>query len=224
RIRRGIVESAAGSVLMEMGRTRVLCTASFVKELPRWREKEQLGWLTAEYSMLPASTSPRRPRNRLSHTDGRGTEIQRMIGRVLRSVVDFRRLGCHTVYVDCDVLQADGGTRTAAINGGYLALAQAVRFARRQGWIEDDPLTGAVGAVSVGIVQGKVVLDLDYDLDSRAAVDMNVAMTDQDRFVEIQGCAEGQAFTDAQLAKMLRLARRGIRQILQEQRRCLRAE
>ena len=221
RIRRGFTDSAAGSVLFEMGRTRVLCTASFDNKVPKWREESGLGWVTADYSMLPSSTNPRKPRSRLGHTDGRGTEIQRIVGRVLRSVVDFARLGPNTIYLDCDVLQADGGTRTAAINGSYIALVDAVRYGIKQGFIRENPVTAAVAAVSVGIIQSKTVLDLDYEQDSRAEVDMNVAMTDKGEFVEVQGTGEQNTFTADQLEKMLQLAGRGIRQILKQQKESL---
>ena len=218
-IERRFTECAAGSVLIEMGATKVLCTASFANELPKWRQESGLGWVTAEYSMLPGSTSPRKPRGRLGHTDGRGTEIQRLIGRALRTAVDFEKLGANTIYLDCDVLQADGGTRAAAINGGYVALLDAVRYALRQGFIQENPITAAVGAVSVGIVDGKVRLDLDYQLDSRAQVDMNVVMTDQGHFVEVQGTGEHATFTAEELQKMLKTAERGIKQILAEQKK-----
>jgi ribonuclease PH len=221
RIARNYIETASGSALIEMGRTRVLCTASFVPELPRWRQESGLGWVTAEYSMLPASTYPRRSRSRFGHTDGRGTEIQRLIGRVLRAVVDFEKLGPNTIYLDCDVLRADGGTRTAAINGSFVALVDALRFGLKEDWIQENPLTAAVAAVSVGLVKGKPVLDLDYELDSQADVDMNIAMTDKAEFIEVQGCAEQGAFSQEQLDKMLRQARRGIKQIIARQKKCL---
>ena len=173
--------------------------------------------------MLPASTNPRKPRSRTGHTDGRGTEIQRVVGRVLRAVVDFEKLGPNTIYLDCVVLQADGGTRTAAINGSYVALAEAVRYGIKQGYIQENPLTAQVAAVSTGIIKGKVVLDLDYERDSQAQVDMNVAMTDKGEFVEIQGTGEQNTFTAEQLEKMLKLTRRGIKQILALQKKCLKS-
>jgi ribonuclease PH len=221
KITRGFTETAAGSVLMEMGQTRVLCTASIVAEVPKWRRESGLGWVTAEYSMLPGSTSPRRARSRTGHTDGRGTEIQRMIGRVLRAVVDFEKLGENSIYLDCDVLQADGGTRTAAINGSYVALVDAVRYGMREGLLKKNPVMTAVGAMSVGLVDGKVVLDLDYELDVRAQVDMNVAMTGKGEFVEVQGTGEQSTFSGEQLDEMLRLARRGIKQMITLQRKSL---
>lgn len=221
RFKRKFTDSAAGSVLIEQGKTRVLCTASFVNDLPKWRKESGLGWLTAEYSMLPSSTSPRKPRSRNGHTDGRGTEIQRLVGRVLRSIVDFTKLGPNTIYLDCDVLQADGGTRTAAINGSFVALTDAVRFGLKQGYISKNPITMAVAAISVGVVKGKVVLDLDYQLDVNAEVDMNIAMTEDGRFVELQGTGEKNTFTYEQLEKMLRIGKLGIKKIFTEQKKCL---
>lgn len=221
RITRHYIDSAAGSVLIEMGQTRVLCNASFVNELPRWRKESGLGWVTAEYSMLPAATSPRKPRSRTGHTDGRGMEIQRLVGRVLRAVIDFKKLGPNTIYLDCDVLQADGGTRTAAINGCYMALVDAVRYGLKEGFITENPIKAAVAAVSVGIVKGRVALDLDYELDSNADVDMNVAMTDDGRFIEIQGTAEQSPYTTEELDKMLTFAKKGIKKILAEQKKAL---
>jgi ribonuclease PH len=223
RIKRNFIDCAAGSVLFEMGRSRVLCNASFVNELPKWREASGLGWVTAEYSMLAASTVPRKPRNKLGGVDGRSSEIQRVVGRVLRAVVDFVKLGSNTIYLDCDVLQADGGTRTAAINGSFVAMVDAVRFGLREGLIKENPITAAVAAVSVGIVKGKVVLDLDYEMDSNAQVDMNIAMTDDNRFIEIQGTAERAPFEAEQLEKMLSLGRAGIKKILLEQKKCLKS-
>lgn len=221
-IRCGFTTNAAGSALIDMGSTRVLCTASIVSELPAWRQESGRGWLTADYSMLPGATSPRRSRPRTGHTDGRGTEIQRLIGRVLRAAVDFEKLGAHTIYIDCDVLQADGGTRTAAINGSYVALVDALEYARREGLITGKPLTRAVGAISVGLIDGKAVLDLDYELDSRAQVDLNVAMTDRGEFIEVQGTAEREPFTESELQALLKLAQRGIRKIFAVQKASLR--
>ncbi len=216
KITRGFTDVSAGSVLFEMGRTRVLCTASFEQGVPGWRKDSGKGWVTAEYNMLPGSTSPRKGRTKIGIADSRGTEIQRLIGRVLRSVVDFEKLGENTIYIDCDVLQADGGTRTASINGGYVALVEAVKKALKDGILTENPIIGAVGAVSVGVVDGKVVLDLDYELDSRAEVDMNLAMTDKGRFVELQGTGEQGTFSREELDKMLDLGGKGIRQILTE--------
>ena len=221
RIRRGFTDYAAGSVLIEMGQTRVLCTANLSETVPKWREASGRGWVTAEYSMLPSSTPGRKARSRTGHTDSRGTEIQRLIGRALRAVIDFEQLGANTIEIDCDVLQADGGTRTAAINGAYVALLDAVRLGRASGVIPGDPIKAAVAGVSVGIVKGKAVLDLDYELDSNAEADMNIAMTDRGEFVELQGTGEKTTFTGEQLEKMLELGRRGIGKILKRQREAL---
>ena len=222
RVTRGFTDCAAGSVLMEMGQTRVLCTASIANELPRWRKESGLGWVTAEYNMLPSSTSPRKPRSKSGHTDGRGTEIQRIIGRVIRSVVDFEKLGENTITLDCEVLQADGGTRTAAINGSWIALYDAIRFGIKQKYLRENPLKGAVAAVSMGKVNGRVVLDLDYEMDSQADVDLMVAMTDRGEIVEIQGTGEQAGFSEKELLKMLRLAKLGTGKILALQQRSLR--
>jgi ribonuclease PH len=221
RIQRHFTAAPAGSVLIEMGGTRVLCTASWQTGVPLWRKGAALGWLTAEYSMLPSATAPRKDRPRTGHTDSRGIEIQRLVGRVLRAVMDFSRLGENTICLDCDVLQADGGTRTAAINGSYVALVDALCYGLRQGLIAEDPLKAAVAAVSVGIVEGRYALDLDYERDSRAQVDLNVAMTDAGEYVELQGTAERATFSPRQLEAMLRLARRGIKEILAAQQRSL---
>ena len=212
---------AQGSVLIEMGQTRLLCTASLEPRLPKWREDSGLGWVTAEYNMLPGSTSPRKPRPKNGQSDSRGIEIQRLVGRTLRAVVDFEKLGANTICLDCEVLQADGGTRTAAINGSFIALADAIRYGMKNGSIIENPLTGSVAAVSVGLVDSKAVLDLDYELDSNADVDLNVAMTDQGRFVELQGTGEQTTFSQAQLDKMLVLAKRGIKKILDVQQKAL---
>ena len=218
---RGYTEFAAGSVLVEMGKTRVLCTACLENSVPKWREGSGLGWLTAEYAMLPGSTLQRKQRPRTGHTDSRGTEIQRLIGRVLRSAVDYKKLGENTITIDCDVLQADGGTRTAAINGGYVALLDAVSYGIKQKLITDNPVVNAVAAVSVGICSGKPTLDLDYILDSSADVDLNIAMNDKGEFIEIQGTGEQITFTREQLDKMLNLGSKGIKAILAEQKAAL---
>jgi len=221
RITRQFTDFAPGSVLFEMGRTRILCTASFVNELPKWRRESELGWLTAEYSMLPSSTTTRKSRPRSGHTDSRGTEIQRLIGRVLRTALDFEKLGPNSINIDCDVLQADGGTRTAAINGAYVALIDAVHFGLNKGLIGVNPIKHAVAAVSVGIIKGKPVLDLDYELDSAADVDMNIAMNDKGHFLEIQGSAEQASFSRDQFDKIITYAQRGIKKILIEQKNSL---
>jgi ribonuclease PH len=212
----GFVGTADGSCLIELGGTRVICTASVAEEVPPWRLESGLGWVTAEYGMLPASTG-RRKRRPIAKPDGRGVEIQRLIGRVLRNVVNFAQIADHTIYLDCDVLEADGGTRTASITGAYVALAAAIRRGRAQGRFGARALSGAVAATSVGIVQGKPLLDLSYAEDSIAEVDMNVAMTNGGDYVELQGTAEGRAFSPDELTRMTTLARRGIRKLLRAQ-------
>lgn len=209
KITPGFVRSADGSALIEMGKTRVICTASLTAGLPRWRQDSGLGWLTAEYGMLPASTASRKPRP-IGKPDSRCVEIQRIIGRVMRNTIRFDRLGESTIILDCDVLEADGGTRTAAITGAQVALALAVERGIKAGLCGKTTLCGSVAAISVGIVNGKVLLDLDYLEDSAAHVDMNVAMVKSGKFVEIQGSSERNPFDSAQLDEMLRLAKRGI--------------
>ncbi len=220
KIVRHFTRYAPGSVLIEMGNTRVLCTATFQEGVPIWKEETGAGWLTAEYNMLPSSTPIRKPRN-IGKIDGRSQEIQRLIGRTLRSAIDFEKLGENTIWIDCDVLQADGGTRTAAITGGYVALVDAVKFARQNKIITQNPLRRAVAAVSVGIVEGRTLLDLDYEEDSIAEVDFNVVMTNKGEFIEIQGTAEKAPFTDNQLSDILRLAKSGIKKLFQYQKKAL---
>lgn len=214
---------APGSVLITAGDTRVLCTASLAAEVPpflidRATGQATQGWVTAEYAMLPGSTPQRKKRG----TDSRATEIQRLIGRCLRAAVDLRRMPGLTVAIDCDVVRADGGTRTAAITGGFVALALALRHARVQGLIEADPLVSPIAAVSVGVIEGKPHLDLDYALDVRAEVDCNVAMNHRGQFVEVQATGEQGLFTRHQLDALLDLAAKGIRQLLSLQRQVLR--
>jgi ribonuclease PH len=220
RVQRGFTKTALASVLIEAGNTMVLCTASLEKSLPPWRKSKDpavpaQGWVTAEYNMLPGSTTPRKQRDR-SKVDGRTTEIQRLIGRSLRAVVDFEALGENTLTIDCDVLQADGGTRTASITGGFIALADAVRLIQVPG--ARPILVDSVAAISVGVVDGTPVLDLDYVEDSRAEVDMNVVMTGSGKFIEVQGTAEGAPFDQDMLNQMLTLARNGISQLTELQR------
>jgi len=212
---RDFTEMAAGACLVSFGQTRVLCTASIDEDVPRWMRGRGRGWVTAEYSMLPGS-SPERIRREVKdgRPSGRSQEIQRLVGRALRSVCDMSLLGERQVIVDCDVLQADGGTRTASICGGYLALHDALARLVQQGAIGAHPLTAFCGAVSVGVVDGTPVLDLPYVEDSRAEVDMNVVMTSEGRFVEVQGTAEGQAFTRGELDQMLALAEKGIGEVI----------
>jgi ribonuclease PH len=209
---------APGSVLVSMGRTRVLCTASVEDRVPPWMRGSGKGWVTAEYSLLPGSTGERVTREAAKgKQSGRTQEIQRLIGRSLRSVCDMVALGELQVTVDCDVLQADGGTRTASICGGYVALHDAFARLVQKGTLRANPLSEAVAAVSVGIVDGACMLDLPYEEDSRAEVDMNVVMTSSGRYVEVQGTAEGMPFTRGELDEMLGLAEHGIAQLLEVQ-------
>jgi ribonuclease PH len=218
----GFLPPAEGSVLIEMGATRVVCTATVQEGVPPFLRGQGRGWVTAEYAMLPRSSPERIERERRG-PGGRTHEIQRLIGRSLRSVVDMTALGETSVLVDCDVLQADGGTRTAAITGGYVALVLALERLRAADTVRKLPLTGTVAAVSVGIVDGKVVLDLDYSEDSRAEVDMNVVMTGAGRYVEVQGTAEGSPFTAGRLDRLLAAAGDGVRALTVLQRDALRA-
>lgn len=206
-------------MLIEAGHTIVLCTASVAAETPKWMQHEERGWVTAEYSMLPGSTSPRKPRDRGGKIDGRTTEIQRLIGRSLRAVVDLSALKGYTITVDCDVLQADGGTRTASITGAFVALADTVRSLDLAPGVQ--PFKSSVAAISVGIVDGKPVLDLDYQEDVAADVDMNVVMTGLGQFVEIQGTGEEATFSERELASLLKLAKLGIEQLTEHQHRAL---
>jgi len=221
RITPGFVGGADGSCLIETGRTRVICTASFCKGVPRWRKGSGLGWLTAEYGMLPASTGARKPRP-AGKGDSRGIEIQRMIGRALRNVVRLDRLGENTIYLDCDVLEADGGTRTTSVTGAQVALSLAVARGARSGACGRSAVVGRVAAVSAGIVDGRALLDLDYAEDSRAQVDINVAMLRGGKFVDLQGTAERTPFTGEQLRRMLALARRGAAALFRIQTQAIR--
>jgi ribonuclease PH len=207
----GFVRTASGSALISMGETRVICTASAETGVPRWRAGGGLGWVTAEYGMLPASTGSRKARDvTKGRADGRTVEIQRLIGRSLRGVVDFAALGENSIYLDCDVLQADGGTRTASITGAYVALALACEKLMAAGTIARSPLTGSIAAVSCGIVGGVPLLDLDYPEDSSAEVDANVVMTGDGGLVEVQATAERTPLSRAHLDELLRLAEHGI--------------
>ena len=207
----GFVETADGSALISVGRTRVICTASVNDSVPRWMEGRGRGWVTAEYAMLPASTGDRKARDvSRGRQDGRSVEIQRLIGRSLRVVVDFKGLGERSVYVDCDVLQADGGTRCAAITGGYVALRLALQGLVDSGELDSMPLTGTVAAVSVGMVDGRALCDLDYSEDSQAEVDANVVMTGDGELVEVQATAERTPLSRASLDDLLGLAEGGI--------------
>lgn len=220
----GFTRHAEGSVLVEFGDTRVLCTASVDKNVPRFLKGKGEGWITAEYGMLPRSTHSRMGREASQGKQGgRTMEIQRLIGRSLRAAVDLKALGEHTITIDCDVLQADGGTRTAAITGGFVALSLAINTMLKKKTIKTNPLHGQVASVSVGIYNGVPVLDLDYAEDSNAETDMNVVMNDGSAFIEIQGTAEGHAFKKSELDAMLSLAEHGISILLEKQRAAIEA-
>jgi ribonuclease PH len=210
----GFVRTADGSALISQGETRVICTASVGADVPRWLKGKGRGWVTAEYAMLPASTGERKERDsKRGRPDGRSTEIQRLIGRALRVIVDFDALGERAVYVDCDVLQADGGTRCASITGAYVALHQALARAVETGDLKSMPLNGTVAAVSVGMVDGAALCDLDYSEDSRAEVDANVVMTGDGGLVEVQATAERMPLSRASLDELLGLAEAGIAEL-----------
>lgn len=215
-VRRHFTQSSPGSVFIQAGQTTILCTASIDEGVPPWKAKDEepTGWVTAEYSMLPGSTSPRKRRR----ADGRSTEIQRLIGRSLRAVVDFAALGPRTITVDCDVIEADGGTRTLSLTGGFIALVDAVSSLGSELSGERPVFLNSVAAVSVGIVDGEVLLDLDYSEDSRADVDMNVVMTGAGEYVEVQGTAEGRTFSRELLDQQLATAEAGIAQLTALQR------
>jgi len=219
---RGYTRHAEGSVLVAFGDTRVLCTASVEERVPAWKKEKGGGWVTAEYGMLPRATHDRTRREATTGKQGgRTLEIQRLIGRALRSVVDLESLGNLQIVVDCDVLQADGGTRTAAITGGYVALVDAVAAIQKRGLLKKNPLHGQVAAVSVGICAAMPVLDLEYAEDVEAGTDMNVVMNEAGSFVEVQGTAEGNAFRREELDAMLDLATQGIQRLLRAQRDAL---
>jgi ribonuclease PH len=222
RMTRGYTRHAEGSVLVEFGDTRVLCTASVEARVPAFLRDKGRGWVTAEYGMLPRATHTRGDREASrGKQSGRTQEIQRLIGRALRAVIDLPGLGEHTIHVDCDVLQADGGTRTAAITGAFVAVHDALGWMRAKGMIAALPVRDFVAAVSVGMVQGEAVLDLDYPEDSACQTDMNVVMTGAGRFVEVQGTAEGEPFARAELDRLLAIAGRGIAELVAHQRRVL---
>ncbi len=219
---RSYTQYAEGSVLVSMGQTKVLCNASVSEEVPPFLRGKGKGWVTAEYSMLPRSTAERSPRDSVKgRINGRTHEIQRLIGRSLRSVVDLEALGERQIVLDCDVLQADGGTRTASINGAYVALVDALGSLGKKKQLSRKPIREPIAAVSVGIVKGKSILDLCYEEDSQADVDFNVVMTASGKFVEIQGTAEKEPFSKQQLEELLKLAERGIYQVIQAQSRAL---
>ncbi|HEY3006094.1 MAG TPA: ribonuclease PH [Kribbellaceae bacterium] len=221
-ITRQWLDHAEGSVLIEFGRTRVLCAASVTEGVPRWRKGSGLGWVSAEYAMLPRATNTRSERESVKgRIGGRTHEISRLIGRSLRAVVDYKALGENTILLDCDVLQADGGTRTAAVTGAYVALADAVSFLRDRKALNGEPLTGSVAAVSVGIVGDEALLDLCYDEDVRAETDMNLVLTGDGRFVEVQGTAEGEPFDRKLLDGLLDLGVTGCAELTRLQREAL---
>ncbi len=208
---------AEGSVIVEFGDTKVLCTATVERGVPRWKRGENSGWLTAEYAMLPRSTNTRSKRGQ----NGRATEIQRLIGRSLRTSIDLAKVGEETITLDCDVLQADGGTRTASITGAWVALSMAIERLQAGSELPTNPITAQVAAISCGIVNGETMLDLDYLEDSNAEVDFNVVMLSTGKFVEIQGTGEQTAFSKSELTKMLNLAEEGIKVLFEEQRKAL---
>ncbi len=221
-ITRNFIKHAEGSVLIEFGDTRVICTASVEESVPPFLRGKGTGWVTAEYSMLPRATHTRSAREASKgKQSGRTLEIQRLIGRSLRAVVDLARLGERSIHIDCDVIQADGGTRTASITGAYVALVDALNTLRNRGLLAEMPIREAVAAVSVGIVDGEALLDLNYPEDSSAEVDMNYVMTSSDRFVEVQGTAEAEPFTIAQMDEMRELAMSGISRLFDIQREVL---
>ena len=219
-----IAPYASGSTLMEWGNTRVICGVTIEENVPRWMKDQNVtgGWITAEYSMLPYSTLTRKPRDiTKGKIDGRSQEIQRLIGRAMRATLDLEKLGQRTICVDCDVLQADGGTRTAAITGAYVALVIAIRRLIASGKLTENPILHAVAAVSVGIVEGKALCDLCYTEDAGAAVDFNLVMNSANEFIELQGTGEEATFTEAQLAELLTLGKSGVRQLLEAQEAAL---
>lgn len=225
KVTRNYTKYAEGSVLMEFGDTKVLCTASIEDKVPPFLKGTGEGWITSEYNMLPRSTHTRKPRDISKlKVDGRTMEIQRLIGRSLRSVVDLKALGERTIWIDCDVLQADGGTRTTSINGAFIALVDAVNKIHRETPFNSYPIRNFVSAISVGIVGEDKLLDLCYEEDSHAVVDMNVVMTDEGQYIEIQGTGEERPFSRADLNELLALAEKGAKQVLQAQKNALKME
>ena len=219
---RNFTKHAEGSVLVECGDTKVICTATVVQGVPRFLKGKGQGWITAEYGMLPRSTHSRMDREAArGKQGGRTVEIQRLIGRSLRAALDLKKLGEYTITIDCDVIQADGGTRTASISGGFVALADAVKTLVENKKVKENPIVSQIAAISVGVYQGTPVLDLDYPEDSSAETDMNVIMNDKGGFIEIQGTAEGEAFSDEHMMGMLSVARKGINEIMEMQREAL---
>lgn len=222
RFTRNYIKHAEGSVLVEFGETKVICTASVIEGVPKFLKDSNQGWLTAEYGMLPAATHQRTEREAArGKQGGRTQEIQRLIGRSLRSAVDLKHLGERTINIDCDVIQADGGTRTAAITGACVALVDALRSLQEKKLIKKNPLKHLIASVSVGIYKGQPVVDLDYAEDSKADTDMNIVMTEDGNFIEIQGTAEGTSFHQQELLSLVTLAQQGIQELIQKQREVL---
>jgi ribonuclease PH len=224
RFQNDIAPYATGSTLIEWGNTRVICGVTVEESVPRWMKEQNVtgGWITAEYSMLPYSTLQRKPRDiTKGRIDGRSQEIQRLIGRAMRAAIDLEKLGAQTIWVDCDVLQADGGTRTAAITGAYVALSLAIRKLVAEGKLAENPLLHAVTAVSVGLVQKRVLLDLCYTEDAAAEVDFNLVMNSAGEFIELQGTGEEATFSETQLGAMLALGKSGVRELLRVQQDAL---
>jgi ribonuclease PH len=225
KLTRNYTKYAEGSVLVEVGETKVICTASIEDKVPPFLKGTGEGWITCEYNMLPRSTQVRKSRDIAKlKIDGRTMEIQRLIGRALRSVVDLKALGEKTIWIDCDVIQADGGTRTASINGAFVALIDAINKLHKLTAFNVYPVRNFVGAISVGILDGETILDLCYEEDSKAKVDMNVVMTDEGAFIEVQGTGEESPFTRAELDGMLEMAEKGIKHIIQAQKDALKME
>lgn len=220
-VNRDIPAAAPGRVLVQAGRTSVLCTASVEAQVPPWLVGQGKGWVTAEYNMLPGSTAPRKRRDRSGKVDGRTSEIQRLIGRSLRAVVDLQAIGERMITVDCDVLEADGGTRTASITGGFIALVEAIRSLEDLDQLSAKPIVDSVAAVSVGLVEGQALLDLDYSEDVQADVDMNIVITGSGRFVEVQGSGEEATFSHAELLSLIEVAQQGIVSLCEIQRQVL---
>jgi ribonuclease PH len=222
KITRGTMKYPEGSALIEMGETKVICTATIEESVPPFLRETGKGWITAEYSMLPRSTKSRNTRDAVrGRVGGRSQEIQRIVGRALRAVVNMDKLGERTIIVDCDVFQADGGTRTASITGAFVALTDAVQYLLRDGILQENPIIDFVAAVSVGMIDGKAVLDLNYEEDSKAELDMNVAMTASGLLVEVQGTAERKPFSKDELSQMINIAEKGILRLIAKQKEIL---
>jgi len=222
KIKKNFLKYASGSCLIELGDTKVICAVNYEDKVPTWLKDTGNGWITAEYSLLPSATTERVPRS--SILSGRTQEIQRMIGRCLRGVVDLKRIGERTFWIDCDVIQADGGTRIAGIIGGFVALIECLNKMKNSSLIKVPVLKDYIGAISVGIVHGNLLLDLDYSEDSIASVDLNVVMTGKGEFIEIQGNAEGYPFTKKQLEQLLNLAEKGIKKVIEIEKEILKDE